>query len=580
MRRSGLGIRMLVLLVGAAALAAPGTAGAVAANDDFANATSISTLPFTSVVSNAGATLEVGEPQPTCRGGGITGTLWYRFVPPVSTIFVSQTTGSDFDTFLVVWQGTTLGGLTQLTCNDNIAFGRTDSQVYFPGTAGQTYYLQVGGVLGTEGNLNLTFDLEAPIPPPCVGCPTFSNYPAPNSFPFAHRAGEPTIGVNPQTNNAMFLMLRDVARVSWDDSQSPAVATWTDVTYKPNSTRTNDPILWTDPVTGRTFVVHLVASCCSIAAYTDDDGATWQLTEPPAVPPSWDHQTIGGGPYPAPLTGANPIYANALYYCAQLAISQCARSDDGGLTWGAPLLMNALQCGGLHGHVAVDAVGAVYLPHKDCAGNRQGVMVSSTLGTTWELRTVPGTRPSLNDPKVAFDAGGRMYFVAESLGRPVVATSDDDGHTWTTPVDVGIPYGIRNTAFPVVTAGDAGRAAFAFLGTPRSGDYQNANFAGAWHLYVSITYDGGATWTTVDATPGDPVQRGCIWLQGGSNNCRNLLDFMDATIDVQGRVLVGYADGCTSADCISFGVRSRDTLGTIARQASGLGLYSAFDPSA
>jgi hypothetical protein len=65
-------------------------------------------------------------------------------------------------------------------------------------------------------------------------------------------------------------------------------------------------------------------------------------------------------------------------------------------------------------------------------------------------------------------------------------------------------------------------------------------------LFVSFTYDGGKTWHTVNATPNDPVQRGCIWNGGGSNPCRNMLDFNDITIDKQGRVLVAYTDGCTT----------------------------------
>jgi len=89
-----------------------------------------------------------------------------------------------------------------------------------------------------------------------------------------------------------------------------------------------------------------------------------------------------------------------------------------------------------------------------------------------------------------------------------------------------------------MVAGDDNRAAFAFLGTPTAGGLQGPKFDGVWHLYIATTYDGGATWKTVDATPNDPVQRGCIWLAGGANVCRNLLDFMDVQIDQQGRVLV------------------------------------------
>lgn len=103
-----------------------------------------------------------------------------------------------------------------------------------------------------------------------------------------------------------------------------------------------------------------------------------------------------------------------------------------------------------------------------------------------------------------------------------------------------------------------------------------------WHLYIATTYDGGATWTTVDATPNDALQRGCIWLSGGANVCRNLLDFMDVQIDQEGRVLVGYADGCAGAECAQAPAgavgNSYTALATIARQSGGPRLLSALDP--
>jgi hypothetical protein len=100
-----------------------------------------------------------------------------------------------------------------------------------------------------------------------------------------------------------------------------------------------------------------------------------------------------------------------------------------------------------------------------------------------------------------------------------------------------------------------------------------------WQLYVSTTYDGGNTWTTVDATPNDPVQKGTI-CGGGFNGCangtRNLLDFMDATVDKQGRAQVGFADGCIDA-CSAGGPNSFTALATIARQVNGRGLFAAYD---
>src|SRR5207302_10793023 len=76
------------------------------------------------------------------------------------------------------------------------------------------------------------------------------------------------------------------------------------------------------------------------------------------------------------------------------------------------------------------------------------------------------------------------------------------------------------------------------------------SFYGTWHLYVAVTYDGGATWTTSDATPDHPMQRGCIEFSAscpssrGSDDQRNLLDFNDLTIDSQGRIVAAYTDGC------------------------------------
>jgi len=63
-----------------------------------------------------------------------------------------------------------------------------------------------------------------------------------------------------------------------------------------------------------------------------------------------------------------------------------------------------------------------------------------------------------------------------------------------------------------------------------------------------------------------------------------LLDFNDITVDKVGRVLVGYADGCT-ATCVSDPTQNasagpataQDALATIARQVGGRGLFKAFD---
>jgi hypothetical protein len=139
-----------------------------------------------------------------------------------------------------------------------------------------------------------------------------------------------------------------------------------------------------------------------------------------------------------------------------------------------------------------------------------------------------------------------------------------------------------------MVAGDDDRATMAFIGTPTGGNYQDAaHFTGVWHLYLATTYDGGKTWVTSDATPNDPVQRGSICTGGTTcGSDRNLLDFIDVTTDKQGRVEAAFADGCIKT-CVTdpsetSGAGPADAqaaYATIARQSSGLGLFSAYDPA-
>jgi hypothetical protein len=324
--------------------------------------------------------------------------------------------------------------------------------------------------------------------------------------------------------------------------------------------------------------------------YSDDDGNIFVPSQGSGIVSGVDHQTIGGGPLAPPLTRDPnlPGYPNGVYYCAQaLGPANCALSLDGGETFGPAVPMWTTECGGLHGHLKVASNdGTVYVPNRGCGG-RHGLAVSTDNGINWTIRTVPNTATGESDPSIGIATDGTVYYgFVDGDGHPKIAVSHDKGATWdtwnsdrgtATFIDVGATFGLQNAVFADVVAGDPDRAAFAFHGSPTAGPFQDASFDGVWDLYVAHTYDGGRTWTTVKAT-NDPTQRGCIWLGGASNPCRNLLDFMDATIDAQGRVLVGYADGCTGACATNPANTVKSVWATIARQSNGLGVFSAFDP--
>ena len=422
-----------------------------------------------------------------------------------------------------------------------------------------------------------------------------------------HAAGEPSIGVAWNTGKAFIQAGNHTLRVTFNDSLNPATAFWEDK-RSPFARLSLDPIMFVDDGhfggPSRLFTSQL-NGVTSELSLSDNDGNLWFPTQGSGQPAGVDHQTVGGGPYasPAPLTPTG--YPHGIYYCSQdIVTAFCSRSDDGGLTFGpgVPIYtfahVNGVDvpiapgtCGGLHGHVRVSPDGTVYVPNENCSDansvSRPGVAVSTDNGLSWVVRTVPDGKSISpgSDPSVGEGANNTIYLgYVNSDGHAKIAVSGDRGLHWSKSKDAGTPFGVQNAEFAEVIVGDDDRAAFAFLGTQTSGDTQSADFQGVWHLYVAFTYNSGRTWTTVDATPTDAVQRGCIWNQGGSNPCRNLLDFNDITVDKFGRVLVGYADGCTGS-CVtdptqnaSTGPASaQDALATIARQVGGRGLFKAFD---
>ena len=422
--------------------------------------------------------------------------------------------------------------------------------------------------------------VSPPPPPPSGPAPTYGVYAPPAGV--GASAGEPTLGVDEATGTVMYIAGLETLKVDFNDAVTPATATWTDVSALQTSLTTFDPILFTDQQTGRTFVSQLLPTKVSLMAWTDDNGATWQPSLGAGINSGVDHQSVGGGPFPAgsllqPLTA----YPNAVYYCSQdIALAMCAVSLDGGTTFGLAVpIYNITQCGGLHGHVKVAPDGTAYVPNKNCNGE-QGASVSTDGGLTWTVKKIPGSSAGSSDPSVGIATDGTAYFgFVGSDGHPYVAVSGNQGDNWNHLQDVGTAFGIQNVAFPAVVAGDGDRAAFAFLGTTAAGNAtgDDPNFQAAWHLYVAHTYDGGQSWVTVDLTPNDPVQKSTICTSGTTcGTTRNLLDFMDAVADTQGRVLVGYADGCVGA-CATGGANTFAAEARIARQKSGKGLYAAYD---
>lgn len=462
--------------------------------------------------------------------------------------------------------------------------------------------------LGAAVDVTIRLVVNAPVTPPSGPAPgpiysgpmpRYQVYVPPS--PFGESAGEPSVGYNPATKRAMYISGLQTLRATFAENLSPAMpksceANWEDVSYVVTGIASLDPILFTDQVSGRTHVSQLRSTSAgpvlvgnnSYYAYTDDDGETWTPGQLDAPNGSLDHQTVGGGPYPealAPVLGNVNNDGRAVYYCSQAYVTGlCARSDTGGLTYNRPTPAYdtvTSGCSSIHGHVKVGPDGTVYLPHNNCA-SEAAVSVSTDAGTTWDVRFVTGSSLppyfGMHPSVAAANDGNTIYYCyINNNSEAHAAVSHDQGLTWENDTNLGAAAGLRAVEFPEVVAGDPDRAACGFLGTTTPGNYQALDFPGVWYLYLAHTYDGGKTWVTVDADPGDPVQHaGGIWNQGGGSPNRNLLDFNEITLDEKGYVVYGYADGCIGS-CVPNGPNSFSEKANLARQRGGLPLLSEFD---
>lgn len=154
----------------------------------------------------------------------------------------------------------------------------------------------------------------------------------------------------------------------------------------------------------------------------------------------------------------------------------------------------------------------------------------------------------------------------------VLASSKDKGRTWSTPVKVN--QAPATTAFPWVSAGDAGRVAVTYYGTA-AGGRSPETVNGDWAVWSSLSTDGGATFTEVKATP--TMHKGpiCTSGTGCAAGTRDLADFMESDYDKNGCVVVTYTDN--SRDVVTpTGTRTTNAAERIAfvRQVAGPGLLA------
>ena len=140
---------------------------AVPNNDDLAGSAAVAALPYSESISVGDATTEPGEPVQTCAPFG--NTVWYAVTLPTSSEVRVDTAGSNYDTTLAVWVGSSFEDAALIACNDD-TFQGFQSALTFSASAGTTYFVQAGAFFeaSPDAVLNISFTKPKPGARPTV----------------------------------------------------------------------------------------------------------------------------------------------------------------------------------------------------------------------------------------------------------------------------------------------------------------------------------------------------------------------------------------------------------------------------
>jgi len=131
------------------------------ANDNFADAMLVTTLPFDQYEDLTGATTEPGEPMSSCAFANSGWTGWFAFTPSVSGSYTFSGSSGTYNMwpFMALWTGPSLTDLSEVAC---ASYGGSITKNL---EQGMTYYIQLGSMYDGGGAIYFNVH-ETPLPSP------------------------------------------------------------------------------------------------------------------------------------------------------------------------------------------------------------------------------------------------------------------------------------------------------------------------------------------------------------------------------------------------------------------------------
>lgn len=156
----------------------PGVASAqVPNNDDLEAAVPVMAVPFEDSVATGEATVQTGEPTETCAP--FANTVWYAVTLDTDRDVFIDTAGSNYDTTVAVWVGSSFDDIELVACNDDTLAG-LQAATLITAEAGVTYLVQVGAFGSAAPDAALVLSIGDP--PKDTGRPIIVNQSFRGSF--------------------------------------------------------------------------------------------------------------------------------------------------------------------------------------------------------------------------------------------------------------------------------------------------------------------------------------------------------------------------------------------------------------